>query len=337
MKYWDLLKKFDQKKIDLIYHFTGEEEFLKNQAISQLITLLIPENLRDFNLNRLYCGQVDLEQIINFCSTFPLNNVKRLVVLYELDKLSLSDKEALLHFLPNIPKTTCLVLVSGKVKLSSKFYKNLTGLAKTVHFTPLYDDSQAIDWINGRIKSYGKKIDCKASELLRNSVGNNLSDLANEIEKLYFFLGQREKIRIEDVEVIVGLTKATNIFELANSVGQRNIQSAIFILEKLILSGEKPTTVVHWLTTHFIRLIKTKSFDSKKNPLPLSAFLGVSPFFVKDYKSQAQNFTLEELEQVFLLLHEADLEIKSNRLPNKLCLEILIYKLCGLKDGIFTG
>ena len=332
MKYWDLLKKLDQKKIDLIYHFTGEEEFLKNEAIGKLIGILVPDKLKSFNLNLLYASQIDVEQIINFCSTFPINNPKRLIVLYELDKLSPKHKDALLDFLKNIPKTACLVLVSGKIKLNSKFYKELEKIATTVQFNPFYDESQILDWITNQTKRCGKKIDYAASQLLYNSVGNNFSDLANEIEKLCSFLGNKEKIKTEDVELVVGLTKTTNVFELANSIGKKDVNSAILILEKLLLVGEKPVNIVHWINQHFVRIIKAKDFDPKKIAIPLSAFLGINPFFVKDYKSQAENFTVEELEQVFLFLHQADLEIKSNRLPNKLCLEILIYKLCNLKE-----
>ena len=336
MKYWDLIKSLDQKKIDSVYYFTGEEELIKNEALSKIISILIPNNLKDFNLNLLYASQVDIEQIINFCLTFPLNNPKRLVILYELDKLSPSNKEGLLDFLLNIPETTCLVLVSGKVKSSSKFYKNLEQIATTVQFNPLYDN-QIPDWISGRIKDCNRKIDYKALELLQNSVGNSLPNLANEIEKLCSFLGKRERIRADDVKAVVGLTKTTNVFMLANSVGQRETQTSFSILGKLLLDGERPTAIIYWLTQHFIRLIKTKSFSPKKSLVPLSVFLGIRPFFVRDYKSQAGNFNLEQLELALLLLHQADLEIKSNRLPNKLALELLVYNLCNLKEGISTN
>ncbi|MCJ7507395.1 MAG: DNA polymerase III subunit delta [candidate division Zixibacteria bacterium] len=330
MNYSDLIKSFERKKLELTYHFTGEEEFLKNEAISKLIKALVPDKLKDFNLNLLYASQMEASEIINSCSTFPLNNPKRVVILYELEKLSPKNKEALLHFLPAVPKTTCLVLVSGKVKTDSKFYKELNQIATTVQFGPLYDN-QIPDWIITRVKNYKIKIDQNALELLQNSVGNSLPDLANEIEKLYSFLGKRERITLEDVRIVVGQTKTTNVFELANCVGQKDNRKSLFVLEKLLLAGERPTSIIYWLTQHFIRLVKTKGFSEKKSGMPLSTYLGIRPFFVRDYKSQAQNFTWEELEQALLFLHQADLEIKSNRLPNKLAMELLIYNLCSLK------
>jgi DNA polymerase-3 subunit delta len=333
MNYWDLIKSFDRKNLKSLYHFTGEEEFLKNEALSKLIKILIPDKVKDFNLNLLYASQIDVYEIINSCSTFPLNNPQRVVVLYELDKLSPKSKEDLLSFLPNIPKTTYLVMTSLKTKADSKFYKTLSQIAETVEFNPLYED-QVPAWIMDRVKSYNLKIDQNALELLQNSVGNNLSDLANELEKLYSFLGKRERIKLEDVKVVVGQTKTTNVFELANSVGRKDSENPLFILEKLLLAGERPPAIIYWLTQHFIRLIKTRGFDSNKIAIPLSTYLGIRPFFVRDYKSQAQNFSLEELEEALLLLYQADLEIKSNRLPNKLALELLIYKLCNLKEGI---
>ncbi|HEX9916796.1 MAG TPA: DNA polymerase III subunit delta [candidate division Zixibacteria bacterium] len=335
MNYSDLIKSFERKKIEPTYHFTGEEEFLKNEAISKLIKLLVPDKLKDFNFNLLYASQVEIDQIINSCSTFPLNNPKRVVILYELEKLSPKGKEALLGFLPAVPKTTCLVLVSAKVKMDNKFYKELNQIATTVEFNPLYDN-QIPDWIITRVKSYKMKLDQNALELLQNSVGNSLPNLANEIEKLYSFLGKRERITLEDVKTVVGQSKTTNVFELANSVGWKDNKKSFSILGKLLLAGERPGTIIYWLTQHFIRLVKTKGFSEKKSGVPLSTYLGIRPFFVRDYKSQVQNFTWKELEQALLFLHQADLEIKSNRLPNKLAMELLVYQLCNLKGGIFN-
>ncbi len=334
MNYWQLIKDLDRKRLKPVYHFTGDEEFSKNQAISKLITTLIPPNLKDFNLNQLYCSQLDIDQIINYCSTFPLNNPKRLVVLHESDKLSPKGKERLLGFLPSLPKTTCLVLCSPKVRLDNKFYRDLGQIAETVKFDPIYDENQISNWISDRVRAHNLKIDRQALELLQDRVGRNLPDLANEIEKLCSLVGKRGKIESDDVRIVVGETKGANVFELTDCVGNKNLPSSLSVLNKLFLSGEKPSLMIYWLAKHFIRLIKTKTFSPKEKSVSLSALLRINPFFVKNYKSQAGNFSLEELKEALLLLHKADLEIKSSRLPNRLALELLIYRLCSLKEGI---
>ncbi|MCJ7577550.1 MAG: DNA polymerase III subunit delta [candidate division Zixibacteria bacterium] len=331
MKYFELLNRIKSKEIDPLYHFTGEEDFLKEEAWRKISTVLVPEDLKSFNLDLLYGSETSAVEIISKVSTSPINSEKRLVVVFDLHKLSPFYKDVLLSYLPKLPDFTCLILTSPKLDdkaKKTKFYSTLNKLATTVDFPRLYDD-KIPTWTEAKFREYGKKIAKEAVLILHKYVGNNLSDLASEIEKLVLYVGERESISSLDVESVVGLSKTYNIFQLNDAIGEKDCEKGLEILKNLFLLGEKPGTVIYRLAEHLERLIKTKNFVPQKGA-SLSSILKVHPYYAQKYPSQAVNFSQEELERGLVLLYQTDVDLKSSRMPDKIVMELLVYNLCHL-------
>jgi len=331
MKYFELLNRIKSKKIDPLYHFTGEEDFLKEEAWRKISTVLVLQDLKSFNLDLLYGSETSAVEIISKVSTAPINSEKRLVVVFDVHKLSPFYKDVLLSYLPKLPDFTCLILTSPKLDdkaKKTKFYSTLNKLATTVDFPRLYDDKILI-WIESKFREYGKKIAKEAVLILHKYVGNNLSDLASEIEKLVLYVGERGSISSLDVELVVGLSKTYNIFQLNDAIGEKDCEKGLEILKNLFLLGEKPGTVIYRLAEHLERLIKTKNFVPQKGA-SLSSILKVHPYYARKYPSQAVNFSQEELERGLVLLYQTDVDLKSSRMPDKIVMELLVYHLCHL-------
>lgn len=316
------------EKLESLYHFTGDEDFLKEEAWKKIASILVPDNLKSFNLDLLYGAEISTDQIINKASTSPVNAKRRVVVVFDLHKLSPFSREVLLSFLPRLPDSVCLILLSPKITSQAKFYKALEKLVTTVEFTRLWE-SQISAWITNRIKDEGKKIERNAAFILQNSVGNNLTDLATEIDKLVTYVGEEEVITSSDVEAVVGLSRTHTVFQLTDSIGERDCRQSLLILRNLILAGERPGGIIFWLTEHLERLIQTKEFPSGSDT-SLASFLKVKSFVASKYQKHAPNFSLKELEKGLNLLYQTDVDLKSNLMPDKILLELLVYNLCHL-------
>jgi DNA polymerase-3 subunit delta len=328
MKYFELWNRIKSGKIDPLYHFTGEEDFLKEEAWRKISSILIPEDLKSFNLNLLYGSETSAVEIINEVSTSPINSKKRLAVVFDVHKLSPFYKDVLLSYLPKLPDFTCLILISPKLTSPTKFYSTLNKLATTVDFPRLYDN-QIPTWVEAKVREYGKKMETKALQILHDYVGNNLSDLASEIEKLVMYVGKRGSINSSDVESVVGLSKTYNIFQLNDAIGEKDCEKGLEILKNLFLLGEKPGTVIFRLAEHLERLIKAKNFVSQKG-VSLASILKVHPYYAQKYPSQAGNFSQEQLEKGLVLLYQTDVGLKSSLMPDKILMELLVYNLCHL-------
>jgi DNA polymerase-3 subunit delta len=328
MKYSELVNRIRAAKIDPLYHFTGEEDFLKEEAWRKIASILVPEDLKSFNLDLLYGSETSAVEIINKASTLPVNSDKRLLVVFDIHKLSPFYKDVLLSYLPKLPDFVCLILISPKLTSKTKFYTALDKLATTVDFRKLYDD-QIPTWVQAKVKEYGKKIEGGAVGILHNYVGNNLSDLASQIEKLVMYVGDRERISSSDAESVVGQSKSYNIFQLNDAIGEKECRKALEILKELFLLGEKAGAVIYRLSEHFERFIKVKSLPSQKGT-SLASILKVHPYFVQKYQKQAENFSEEELERGLVLLYQTDVGLKSSLMPDEILMEVLVYQLCHL-------
>jgi DNA polymerase-3 subunit delta len=329
ISYQELLNRIKSKKVSGVYLLSGEEEFLKKEALDKLIGYLIPPSYRSFDLDTLHASRSNTVEIINKASTFPVGSEKRLIIVYDVDRLTPSDKKLLLAHLKGLPESSCLVLVSAKLDKRTKFYLDLEKTGTLVEFPKLYEN-QIPSWIMDRVKSYGKSIKKDAIGVLQNWAGNSLPDLANEIEKSVLFVGEKKTITSEDVLKVVGYTGSNKIFDLLNSVGHKNTKQALEVLNNLFSYGEPPGTIIYWLSEHLIRLLKVKEFDHNRKDTSLSSYLKVHNYFLKDYKEQSKNFTLNQLEKGLTILYQADMDLKRSFLPSDLILELLVYNLCHL-------
>lgn len=326
LTYFQLLKQLDSGKIETTYHFTGEDDFLKEEARKKIVSLLVPENLRSFNLDFLYGAETSADQIFSKVSTAPVNAKKRVVVLFDLNRLSDFSKEMLLKILPKLPNSVCLILLSSKLTTKSKYYTTLGEQVTTVEFKKMWD-SQITGWITNRVREYNKKIEGKAIQLLQHYVGNNLADLVMEIDKLVIYVGENESITTSDVESTVGMSRTFTVFQLIDSIGERKCKESLEILKNLAFLGEAPGGIIFWLTQHLERLIQTKELPSS-SVSSLASSLKIAPFLATKYKTQAQNFSLPELEKGLILLYQTDVDLKSNIMPDNMLMELLIYNLC---------
>jgi len=333
--YNQLLSEIEKGEIKNLYFFYDKENYLKEEAIEKIISTLIPPGLKSFNLDVLSAKESDAEKIINTVSTFPFGAEKRVVVVYEIDKLSADDKEVFLRFLTNFLKSSkkplahcCLILVTDKQDFRLKFYKELKNLTDAYEFKPLWEN-QIPNWIDKRVRAYKKKIEPEGIDILLETAGTSLPALDNEIKKLVTYVGESGIIKKEDVEVIVGASKINNTFQLNDAVGEKDLKKSLSILNNLILYGEKPGGIIFWLTEHFIRLLKIKSLNG--NQSKISAILKTdSQKIISKYLKQTKNFEKEQLEKGLLEIYKADVEIKTSFLPNKTILELLVYNLCNL-------
>ena len=328
MKYSEFIAQIEKGKISPLYHFTGEEEFLKREAVEKLIEILIEKGLKSFNLDFVQARETKAEEIINLCATLPFGSQKRMIVVYDIQKLHPKHKDELSKYFPHIPESSCLVVISNRVDKRLKFYQDLKKSATEVEFS-LLSDEEVLDWINERVKKYHKKIDSKGIELLLEAVGNNLYELSNELEKLAIYVQEKELIDLEDIENVVGYTKTENIFQLNQAIGEKKLNQALKILKDLSLSKGKETSIIFMLGNHFLKLYQIKA-STEKNIYNLAHLLRIYYGLVQEYQNQAKNFSLEQLEKGLSLIYQADSDLKSGKMPQKLLIELLIYELCRL-------
>lgn len=329
MNYEEFQEVVASKKLAPAYLIYGEEDFLIDECVRAVIEQVVPDDLKGFNLDVVYGGKVEVKDVIAHASSFPMMNEKRVVVVKEFEKLSTTDasKELIASYLAQPLESTCLLLISLEPDFRKKPFTDLKKKGELVECKPLYDN-QVPDWVARRIQKLGKSIDPEACRMIHTYVGNSLRALQNEIDKLFVYAGDKKEITREDVNQVVGVTKGFTIFELQHAIGRKDTKEAVMILEKMLQEGQSPQMIIVMLTRFLTQLWKLTDPSLKKVPeREIAKTIGVHPFFFKEYVQASRNHPVQQLEQNFHFLLEADTVLKSTSRDPHLVLDLLVYSL----------
>ena len=312
-----------------IYLFHGAEDFMIDEGIQLIVDKTLDEGSKGFNLDVVYGSKVDAKDVIGHASSFPMMGKKRVVVVKEFEKLAGTDteKEIVAAYINKPLDSTILVLVSLEPDFRRKPFTDLKKRAELVECKPLYDNHVPA-WIADRIRLQGREASAEACRLIQVYVGNSLRSLQNELDKLYVFMGDRKKIALEDIAAVVGATKGFTIFELQNAIGRKDPKEAIKILERMLEAGQSPQMIIVMLTRFLTQLWKLTDMRSRRLPdAEIAREIGVSPYFVKQIIEFRSNFDVQQIEENFKSLLEADTVLKSTSRDPRLVLDLLVLSL----------
>jgi DNA polymerase-3 subunit delta len=208
--------------------------------------------------------------------------------------------------------------------------KTIDKLAKTVTTKKLYEN-QLPEFVTEYLQTKKVSIDDRATMAICEFVGNDLSRLTNEIDKLLISVPTGESISIDRVMAQVGVSKEYNIFELQKAILNKDTLTAAKIVSYVESSTKRNPIlpIVAFLYSFFSKLL-IASYASDKSSGGLASVLKVSPYAVRDYSLALRNFSAAKIKENVSLLKEADLKLKgvnSNGVEDGQLLKELVYRL----------
>lgn len=291
-----------------VYWLEGEEDFFIDQIINYAEHKILTENEASFNQYILYGKDSNWIDIVNVCRKYPMFSEKQIVILKEAQ--AMRDIEKLEGYIDKpLPSTSLFIAYKGKkVDGRTKLAKLLKD--KAVFFTSkkLYD-SDLPDWTTELIKSKGFTIQNKALFLLIDHIGNDLSRLNNEIDKLTLNLESRKNITEDDIEKYVGVSKEFNVFEFQHAIANKDLYKAVRIIQYFEANPKAAPIQIIFpsLYNYFSKVQMIYSVPSRDEKSVATA-IGVNSYFVRDYIQTATRFTSDEIEKMILLLHQYNLK-----------------------------
>lgn len=293
-----------------VYLFHGEESFFIDRLVQYIEYNVLNESEKEFNLDILYGKDINVPQLISIAKRYPMFATHHVVIVKEAQ--TLQNINDLTSYVKEPLKSTILVLVHKHKTIDGR--KSLGKLIKKkgiiFNSKKLYDN-QIPDWINTYLSNKNYKITPKASIMLTEFVGNDLSKMSNELDKMIINLEQGTEITDRHIEQNIGISKDYNVFELQNAIGNRNIPRAYTIADYFGKHQKsfpllRITSNLYFYFTKLMLIHKSKT----RNPQDLGNIIGLHPFLVKDYISAANNFSLAQIASAINYLKEYDLKSK---------------------------
>jgi DNA polymerase-3 subunit delta len=302
------------RKFAPVYFFCGEEDFFIDALTDMIEKNALNDMEKAFNQTVVYGKDLTSRQIMETAGRLPMMAERQVLIVKEAQALSMkeADEEEYLRYLKKPIKSTVLVFAwkHGTPDGRKSFGKEMKKSAVYFESKPLYQN-QVAPWVKSWLTQKKYKIDEQAAELLVEYTGNELSKVANELEKLIINKQPGATISLDDIETGVGISKEYNTFELNNALGNRD-KTKTFQIVNYFVANPKNGPLVLILGTLQGFFSKIFLFHLNRN-LPdkdIAGAIKVSPFFLKDYRAAAANYNPQKLEQVFKILEEFDLRSK---------------------------
>lgn len=303
-----IISEWKKNSFKPVYWLEGEEEYYIDKAVDYAEHHILPESEASFNLTVFYGRDANWADVINACRRYPMFAERQVVILKEAQQMR--DVEKLEAYVDNPLHSTVFVVSykDKKVDGRTSFAKTLKAKAVLVTTRKMYD-SKLPEWTQELVESRGLTISAKGLALLVDHIGNDLSRIENEIDKLSVNLGKRKGITEEDIEEFIGVSKDFNVFELQAALAKKDLPKAVRIIRYFEANPKSAPIqlVLPSLYSFFSKVFMVfgaGSHDEKS----VAAALGINPYFIKDYMQAANLYKFEGVEKILLLLHTYNLK-----------------------------
>ena len=239
-----------------VYALVGDEDFLKSRARERIIAVALGGEDPAFAVS-VYAGdKIDFSTARNDLETLPFVGACRVVIVEAADTFVTENRPALEAYAAKPSAVGVLVLDVKTFPDNTKLAKALPDAAKIAcKVPPAYKVHELKPWlVEWARTAHKKKLAADAAELMLDRVGGSMGSLDQELGKLAVAVGAKPGIAAEDVERMVGRTKAADVFRILDAIGDGRAGEALSILEELFTEGEDPMAVMGPLTAQLRKL-----------------------------------------------------------------------------------
>lgn len=330
--YETLRQEILSKKYRPIYLLMGEESYFIDDLTNLLDQTILSETEKDFNHTVFYGVDSNVRTIISVCKRYPMMSDHQVVIVKEAQRLDNFD--LLETYAKNPLNSTILVLnyKHGTVDGRKSVVKAIDKVGVIFESKKLYENKVPA-FINSYFKQRNIHIDFKSTQMLVEYVGNDLSKMVKELEKIQVVLSGKSRITPEIIETNIGISKDYNSFELVKAVAKKDDSQAYKIVRYFEQNQKDHPLImtIHSLFYYFNNLLECYWLPYKNEESVMKTLNLRSTFMTLDYMAGLQNYNVNEVMNVISILRIFDAKSKGIDNPPNISngdlLKELVFKI----------
>lgn len=333
----DLKKQIKEKAFSNFYFIYGDEAYLKKHYAGRICDRCVDDALRDFNFHRFEGKNIDFDALTDAVEAFPMMSERTCVLLKDVpvDALSQNDRDKLMHLLSDIPPTCVVVMWMDTVEVNPKknakwrsFIKDITPYASLV---PLDKRGRTdlIKLLTGGAEKRGCTISRETAAYLLTLVGDDLTNLLSELEKLCAFRASGE-ITKKDVDALAVRTVDAVVFDLSKAMFRGDAAAVFSILAALFKQKAEPVMILGALIACYVDIYRVKVFmlagGRAEDVATVFNYKG-KEFRLRVAAGDGANLSLEKIRKCLDILMQCDKNLKGSGMDPRLLLERALTEL----------
>ncbi len=330
--YEEIARELKNRIYKPVYYLMGEESYYIDRISEYIAQTVLNENEKEFNQTIVYGADTDIATVINAAKRYPMMSKYRVVIVKEAQNIK--NIEELVYYLQKPLDSTILVLchkhgtLDRRKKLAAEIEK-----VGVLFESKKIKDAQLPGFISSYLKRRSVEIEPKASEMMAEFVGADLSRMAGELEKLIITLPRGQKrITPEQIERNIGISKDYNNFELRNALVAKDVFKANQIIKYF---EENPKTNPLQMTLsvlfNFFSNLMLAYYAPDKSEQGIANQLGLkSSWQSKDYMVAMRKYSGVKVMQIIGEIRYCDAKskgVKNSSMSDGDILRELVFKI----------
>lgn len=311
----------------MIIFLYGQDSYRSKQKLNEIVDHYKKSQKSGLNLIYFDASQNEFTDLYDNLRNSAMFFEKKLIVLKNI----FSNKKFQEDFTENLKKLeefkdVILVYEEDMVDQRLKIFKQLIKECKSQEFK-LLDNGQLKTWIKREFEKNSQKINTDAIDLFLSYIGNDLWRASNEIKKLVDFR-KGLTIKKEDIELQVRPKIEVDIFKTIDALAAKNKKQAFLLLRKHLDSGDNPLYLFSMIGYQFRNLLTVKELAQKG--LMYASIVkksGLHPFVVKKNYFACQQFSFEELKNIYRKIFQIDSDIKTGKIEPETALDLFVARI----------
>ena len=308
----DILQELRAKQYRPVYYLMGEEPYYIDLIADYITDNILTETEKEFNLTVVYGADVDIATVINAAKRYPMMSEHQVVVVKEAQNIR--NMEELSYYLQKPLLSTILVIchkhgvLDRRKKLAAEIEK--TGV---LFESKKVKDAQLPAFITSYMKRKGIDVEPKATAMLADFVGADLSRLTGELEKLIITLPKgHTRVTPEQIEKNIGISKDYNNFELRSALVEKDVLKANKIIKYFEENPKtNPIQMTLSLLFGFFSNLMLAYYAPEKSEQGIANMLGLrTPWQAKDYLAAMRRYNGVKTMQIIGEIRYADAKSK---------------------------
>lgn len=307
-----------------IYLLHGEEAYLKKFYKDRFKKVLVPDG-DTMNYSYFEGKNTDPRKLIDLAETLPFFAERRVIFLENTGFLKSAVPE-FADYVKELPETTLLFFIEEEVDKRNRLYKVIKEKGRIVELKR-QDDKTLVRWVAGKLREEKLSMTESMIRYFLEKVGNDMENIQKELEKLICYCMGKDQIQLQDIDAICTVQTGNHIFDMVDAVANKEQKKALDYYYDLLAQKEPAMRILYLLTRQFRILMEVKELDRLGvPPKEIASKVGIMPFLVNKYKTQARAFSGKELRKIVEAGVETEENVKTGKMGDILSVELFLVR-----------